>query len=102
MNVTVFLKWLASKLNIRLSRFFIYVANWKDRNFVETRGKSELWLEVRQNIYGIQVENSIMSTDCCNSQNVFNIRKRKYLTMFDKIQNKKVDVEGKTNKSCHL
>ena len=53
MNVTVFLKWLAFKLNIRLSRFFIYVANWKDRNFVETRGKSELWLEVRQNIYGI-------------------------------------------------
>ena len=43
-----------------------------------------------------------MSTDCCNSQNVFNIRKRKYLTMFDKIQNKKVDVEEKTNKSCHL
>ena len=33
---------------------------------------------------------------------LFNIRKRKYLTMFDKIQNKKVDVEEKTNKSCHV
>ena len=30
-------EWLPSKLNIRLSRFFINVANWKNRNFVETR-----------------------------------------------------------------
>ena len=33
-----FLSWLASKLNIRTSRFLIYVANWRDRNFKETRG----------------------------------------------------------------
>ena len=64
MNDIEFLKWLASWLNIRLSRFWIYVANWKDRNFVETRGKSELMLEVRQNFYETWVENSFMSTDC--------------------------------------
>ena len=44
-NDTEFLKWLASKLNIRSSRFLIFVANGKDMNFVETRGKPELPLE---------------------------------------------------------
>ena len=39
MNDTDVSEWLASKLNIRLSRFFINVANWKNRNFVETRRK---------------------------------------------------------------
>ena len=38
-----------------------------------------------------------MSTDCPNSQNVINISKHKYFLMYDKIQNKKVDVEVKTN-----
>ena len=66
MNDTEFFKWLPSKLNIGLSRFLVHVANWKDRNFVETRRKSELPLEARQNIYDTWVENSIMSTDCCN------------------------------------
>ena len=66
MNDTNFLKWLASKLNIRPCRFFNYVANWKDRNFTETRGKNELPLEVRQAIYDTWVENSISSTDCRN------------------------------------
>ena len=38
-----------------------------------------------------------MSTDCPNSQNVINISKHKYFLMYDKIQNKKADVEAKTN-----
>ena len=38
-----------------------------------------------------------MSTDCHNSQNVINISKHKYFLMYYKIQNKKVDVEAKTN-----
>ena len=36
-----------------------------------------------------------MSTDCPNSQGVINISKHKYFLMYDKIQNKKVDVEAK-------
>ena len=56
MNDTEFLKLLASTLNIRLSRFLIYVAYWKDSNFTETRRKSELLLEVRQNICNTWVE----------------------------------------------
>ena len=98
----MFLRWLASKLNIRLPRFLIYIANWKDRNFVETRGKSELLLEVRQNIYDTWVENSIMSTECRNGQNVINISKHKYFLIYDKIQNRKGDVEEKTNKRGHV
>ena len=45
MNDTNFLQWLASKLNIRPCRLFNYVANWKDRNFTETRGKNEFLLK---------------------------------------------------------
>ena len=96
------MRWLASKLNIRLSRFFIYIANRKDRNFVETKGKSELLLEVRQNIYDTWVENIIVSTDCRNGQNFINISKHKYFLIYDKIQNRKVDVEEKTNKRGHV
>ena len=66
MNDTNVLKWLASKLNIRPCRFSNYVVNWKDRNFIETRGKNELPLEVRQAIYDTWAENSISSTDCRN------------------------------------
>ena len=85
MNDTSFLKWLASKLN-RPCRFFNYVANWKDKNFTETRGKSELPLEVRQAIYDTWVENSISSTDCRNGRNVINIRKRKYFSLYRDIE----------------
>ena len=95
MNDTNFLKWLASKLNIRPCRFFYYVANWKDRNFPETRGKNELPLEVRQTIYDTWLENSISSTDCCNGRNVINISKRKYFSLHRDTENKKIVVEKK-------
>ena len=95
MNDTNFLKWLASKLNIRPCRFFNYVANWKDRNFTETRGKNELPLEVRQAIYDTWVENSISSTDWCNGRNVINISRHKYFSLYHDIENKKIVVEKK-------
>ena len=71
------------------------VANWKDRNFTETRGKNELPLEVRQAIYDTWVENSISSTDCHNGQNVINISKHKYFSLYHDIENKKIVVEKK-------
>ena len=64
MNDPSFLSWLASKLNIRTSRFFIYVANWRDRNFKETRGTvNSINDELKQETFDTWVENSINSTD---------------------------------------
>ena len=49
--------WLALKLNIRTSRYFIYVANWKDRNFKETRGTANsIDDELKQEIFDTWVE----------------------------------------------
>ena len=48
MKDTNFLKWLAFKLNIRASRFLTYVANWKNRDFTETRGNLGLQLALKQ------------------------------------------------------
>ena len=86
-----FLSWLASKLNIRTSRFFIYVANWRDHSFKETRGTANsIDDELKQEIFDTLVENSINSTDGCNGRNLVSISKSKYNELFDNIENKMV------------
>ena len=88
-----FLSWLASKLNIRTSRFLIYVANWRDRNFKETRGTANsIDDELKQEIFGTWVENSINSTDGRNGRNLVSISKSKYNELFNNIENKTVSV----------
>ena len=88
-----FLSWLASKLNIRTSRFLIYVANWRDRNFKETRGTgNSIDDELKQEIFDTWVENSINSTDGRNGRNLVNISKSKYNELFHNIENKTVSV----------
>ena len=90
-----FLSWLASKLNIRTSRFFIYVANWRDRNFKETGGTANsIDDELKQEIF----ENSINSTDRCNGRNLISISKSKYNELFHNIENKTVSVDVVVNK----
>ena len=93
MNDPSFLSWLASKLNIRTSRFFIYVANWRDRNFKETRGTANsIDDELKQEIFDTWVENSINSTDGRNGRNLVSISKSKYNELFNNIENKTVSV----------
>ena len=88
-----FLSWLASKLNIRTSRFLIYVANWRDRNFKETRGTANsIDDELKQEIFDTWVENSINSTDGRNGRNLVSISKSKYSELFNNIENKTVSV----------
>ena len=88
-----FLSWLASKLNIRTSRFLIYVANWRDRNFKETRGTANsIDDELKQEIFDTWVENSINSTDGRNGRNLVSISKSKYNELFNNIENKTVSV----------
>ena len=93
MNDPSFLSWLASKLNIRTSRFLIYVANWRDRNFKETRGTANsIDDELKQEIFDTWVENSINSTDGRNGRNLVSISKSKYNELFNNIENKTVSV----------
>ena len=88
-----FLTWLASKLNIQPSRFLIYVANWRDRNFKETRGTANsIDDELKQEIFDTWVENSINSTDGRNGRNLVSISKSKYNELFNNIENKTVSV----------
>ena len=90
-----FLSWLASKLNIRTSRFLIYVANWRDRNFKETRGTANsIDDELKQEIFDTWVENSINSTDGRNGRNLVSISKSKYNELFNNIENKTVSVNA--------
>ena len=94
-----FLSWLASKLNIRTSRFFIYVANWRDRNFKETRGTvNSINDELKQEIFDTWVGNSINSTDEHNGRNLVSISKSKYNDLFHNIENKTVSVNVAVNK----
>ena len=94
-----FLSWLASKLNIRTSRFFIYVANWRDHNFKETRGTANsIDDELKQEIFDTWVENSINSTDGRNGRNLVSISKSKYNELFHNTENKMVSVNVVVNK----
>ena len=99
MNDPSFLSWLASKLNIRTSRFFIYVANWRDRNFKETRGTvNSINDELKQEVFDTWVGNSINSTDGHNGRNLVSISKSKYNDLFHNIENKTVSVNVAVNK----
>ena len=94
-----FLSSLPSKLNIRTSRFFIYVANWRDHNFKETRGTANsIDDELKQEIFDTWVENSINSTDGRNGRNLVSISKSKYNELFHNTENKMVSVNVVVNK----
>ena len=94
-----FLSWLASKLNIWTSRFFIYVANWGDHSFKETRGTANsIDDELKQEIFDTWVENSINSTDGRNGRNLVSISKSKYNELFHNIENKTISVNVVVNK----
>ena len=94
-----FLSWLASKLNIRTSKFLIYVANWRDHNFKETRGTgNSIDDELKQEIFDTWVENSINSTDGRNGRNLVSISKSKYDELFHNTENKTVSVNVVVNK----
>ena len=99
MTETSFLSWIASKLNIQTSRFFIFVANWRDRNFKETRSTANsIDDELKQEIFDTWVENSINSTDGRNGRNLVSISKSKYNELFHNIENKTISVNVVVNK----
>ena len=94
-----FLSWLGSKLNIRTSIFLIYVANWRDRNFKETRGTANSTDDkLKREIFDTWIENSINSTDGHNGRNLISISKSKYNELFHNIENKTVSFNVVVNK----
>ena len=74
-----FLGSLAKKLDIRPSKFSIYIQRWKENNFEESRGQNKLPIETQLAVYNTWLENSIVSTDGRNGRNEINISKRQYL-----------------------
>ena len=99
-----FLKCLANRLSIGPSKFIVYIQNWRKINFLEVRGLTEMWLEIKQKIYNVWVENSINSMDCRNGRNMINITKCKYLSWYQQLENKIVKVEErkKWGSTCYM
>ena len=93
-----FVKWLASRLGIRPSKFSISLQCWNEKQFVECRGRSRLSLEKQQIVYDTWLNNSINSTDARNGRNVIRSSKRKYLEMYQGLENKDIVMEEKVNK----
>ena len=77
-----FLRWLASKLNIRQSRFIDSVNNWKLNEYKERSGRDGIPFEVQKIIYDTWIENCTTSTDGRNGRNMVQISKRKYIEKY--------------------
>ena len=52
--------------------FYYYFADrfstWQKNHFIEVRGKWQISKEVKQEVYDLWIENSILSVDCRNGQ----------------------------------
>ena len=95
-----FLGSLAKKLDIRPSKFSIYIQRWKENNFEESRGQNKLPIETQLAVYNTWLKNSIVSTDGRNGRNEINISKRQYLQRHGDIRSDLIELtEQKKNKS---
>ena len=48
-----FLDWLAKKIDMRPSKFSIYVQRWRENIFEESRGRHKLPIETQMAVYNI-------------------------------------------------
>ena len=92
-----FLRWIASKLKIRPTRFIESTKQWKSSNYKEKRGREGLSLESNQLIYDTWLENCITSTDGRNGRNMIQLSKRKYIEKYGQLENS-VQIEEVKNK----
>ena len=89
---------MAKKLDIRPSKFSIYVQRWRENNFEESRGQNNLLIETELAVYNTWLENSIVSTDGRNGRNEINISKRQYLQMCGEIRSDLIELTEKKQK----
>ena len=97
-----FLEWLAKKLDIRPSKFSIYVQRWRENNFEESRGQNYLPIESEQAVYNTWLKNSIVSTNGRNGRNEISISKRQYLQMCGEIRSDLIELTEKKNKRVKM
>ena len=97
-----FLRWLASKLNIRQSRFIDSVDNWKLNKYKERRGRDGIPFEVQKIIYDTWIENCTTSTDGRNGRNMVQISKRKYIEKYGSLSHESIKIDEHKNKRGQL
>ena len=90
-----FLDCLAKKLDIRPSKFSVYIQRWRENNFEESRGWNKLPIETKLAVYNTWLENSIVSTDGRNGRNEINISKRQYLQTYGEIRSDLIELTEK-------
>ena len=95
-----FLDWLAKKLDIRPSKFSIYIQRWRENNFEESRGQNKLPIKAQLAVYNTWLENSIVSTDGRNGRNEINISKRQYLQRYGEIRSDLIELTEKKTKGA--
>ena len=88
---------MVNKLNIRPSKFTIYVKKRRDNSFQELRGRQEK-LEIKQKIYHRWIKNAINTTDGRNGLGIVKISKRKYFEQYGTITDSNINIEEFKNK----
>ena len=66
--------------------------------FKEVPGRNKIPIEIQSKIFNTWIENSIVSTDDRNSQNVVNISKRQFLQKYGEIQSNLAELAEEKNK----
>ena len=98
-----FLKWVAKKLGHRQSIFILNYSHWKRMEFVETRGRKVISLEIQQLVCNVWFVNSIPSVDCRNGRESVSIRKSQYFLRHHKdVQHEQPIVEKKKRSTIML
>ena len=88
---------MVNKLNIRPSKFTIYVKKRRDNSFQELRGRQEK-LEIKQKIYHRWIKNAINTTDGRNGLSIVKISKRKYFEQYGTITDSNINIDEFKNK----
>ena len=96
-----FLRWLASKLKIRQSRFIDSVNNWKLNKYKERRGRDGVPFEVQKIIFDTWIENCT-TTDGRNGRNMVQISKRKYIEKYGSLSHESIKIDEHKNKRGQL
>ena len=96
-----FLRWLASKLKIRQSRFIDSVNNWKLNEYKERRGRDGVPFEVQKIIFDTWIENCT-TTDGRNGRNMVQISKRKHIEKYGSLSHESIKIDEHKNKRGQL
>ena len=88
---------MVNKLNIRPSKFTIYVKKRRDNSFQKLRGRQEQ-LEIKQKIYHRRIKNAINTTDGRNGLGIVKISKRKYFEQYGTITDSNINIDEFKNK----